>query len=60
VLASLPRLFEADPEHARAALRDAGLGSQIILQPAICACLMDHQVVLDAEKSIVAQVLSEL
>jgi site-specific DNA recombinase len=33
-VARLPRLLEKDPERARAALRDAGLGPQITLRPA--------------------------
>jgi hypothetical protein len=33
-VAGLPHLFEQDPERARAALRDAGLGPRIILRPA--------------------------
>ena len=33
-VARLPELLERDPERARAALRDAGLGPQITLRPA--------------------------
>jgi hypothetical protein len=34
IMKNLPTLLETDPEQARAALRDAGVGAQILLRPA--------------------------
>jgi site-specific DNA recombinase len=46
-VARLPRLLEQDPERARAALRDAGLGPMITLRPATDGAYLNAEIDLE-------------